>query len=254
MFTPDKILSTTQPRPPFIIIFAPNGHGKTTFLSSIGKLFIIDTEDKCNEIEGAYRYIPETFDDIIQSLNYILQQDSIPFKALAIDTLDWLEARIHEDICTKYNVKTIIDDKCKDLNFGKGNILAANMFISSILPVMEAIRKKHNIPIVLCAQQTKIKVKEPDKEEYSVIDLRLQPILAQAISDKVEAKLYIQRRYHKDFKGSMIPSKERYLITEPQKGIAAKNSLHLPDEIIIGEHTGWSDFVSAINTNKLPRE
>jgi hypothetical protein len=253
-FSPDKILQNTEIRPPFVLLFSPNGHGKTTFIASIGSSFIIDTEDKCNEVEGAFRYVPETFADILASLNYILNTEKVSFRALVIDTMDWLEKRIQDSICDTFKVKTVIDDKCKELNFGKGNILAANMFLSEVLPILEAIRKKHNIPIVLCAQQTKVSIKEPDKDEYKVVDLRLEPKLAGAISDKVEAKLYIQRRYSKDFKGSMIPTKERYLITEPQKGIAAKNSLHLPDEIPIGEHTGWNDFVSAINTNKSIKE
>ena len=169
-FTPEKIIQKTETRPPFVLLFSPNGHGKTTFIASIGSSFIIDTEDKCNEVEGAYRYVPETFADIIASLEYVLASEKVPFRALVIDTLDWLEKRVHEEICGTYtyfdkksnlweNAKTIIDDNCKDLNFGKGNSLAANMVLAGILPVMEAIRKKHNIPIILSHQQAKIPVK-----------------------------------------------------------------------------------------------
>lgn len=253
-FSPDKILATTEKRAPFILIYAPNGHGKTTFIASIGKSFIIDTEDKCNEIEGVFRYVPETFSDIIASLNYILTTEKIPFQALVIDTADWLEEAIKKDICKTYSVKTIIDDKCKDLNFGKGNILAANMFIADILPILEAIRKKHHIPIIICAQSTKIPIKEPDKEEYKVIDLRLEPKFATMLSDKVEAKLYLNRRFYKDNKGAMIATKERYFVCDNTKGIVAKNSLYLPDEVLISEENGWNDFVAAIDKNKKQKE
>lgn len=253
MFSPELIKTNTEQRPPFVLIFAPQGYGKTTFIASIGATFIIDTEDKCNEIEGAFRYVPETYNDVLLSLQYVFNSEIVPFKALVIDTLDWLEKRIHDQICTTYGVKTINDDKCKELNFGKGSILAANMFLSDVLPILEAIRKKHGIPVVLCAQHQKVPVNSPDVEKYTINDLRLEPRLAGAISDKVEAKMYIQRRYNKDYNGAMIPTKERYLITEPQKGIAAKNSLHLPDTIEISEFNGWQDFTSKINLNKPVR-
>ncbi|CAB4214212.1 AAA domain containing protein [uncultured Caudovirales phage] len=249
-FTADRLITATTKREPILILFAPNGNGKTTFVSSIGNVFILDTEDKCNEVENSTRFVPKTYQEALECLKYLYRMESMPFDAVVIDTLDWLEKRVHEEICKTHNTKTIIDDKCKELNFGKGKILAANMFIGDVLPILEAIRKKHNIPVVLCAQQMLQKIKSPDVEEYQVVDLRLEPKLAAFISDKVDGKLYIQIRYNKDFKGAVTPTSERYLITGNTKGIAAKNSLHLPNEIDIGETTGWADFKVKIGTTK----
>ena len=261
MFSPDLIKTNTEQRPPFLIIYAPNGHGKTTFIASIGSTFIVDTEDKCNEIEGAFRYVPETYEDVVKSLEHVLNLEVVPYKAVVIDTIDWLEKIVHAEILSTHtyfdkktgkqeNAKNINDDNCKELNFGKGSILAANMVLCGIMPLIIAIRKKHRIPVIIFAQQAKAPVNSPDVEKYNVIDLRLEPRLAAFLSDKVEAKMYIQIRFNKDHKGVMIPSKERYLITVPQKGIAAKNSLHLPDTIEISELNGWQDFISKINLNK----
>lgn len=253
-FDPSKIRNKPIVRPPLLMVYSPNGYGKSTFLSTIPKLFILDTEDKCNEID-AHSYVPIDFDDVILVLNWILNHEigKLPYEVLAIDTLDWLEKRIHDNIMKKYKVSTIIDDTSKDLNFGKGNMVAANMFMAEIYPLIDAIIRKHNIPVVLCAQQQKVRVKEPDKEEYNVIDLRLESKLAGVISDKVEAKLYLNCRFMRDQKGSMIPTDERYFITTPQKGIAAKNSLDLPHEITISRYNGWNDLLRAIGTNKPPR-
>lgn len=251
-FSPDKIQTAPTPRAPLIILYAPNGHGKTTFLASIGKPFIIDTEDKCNTLETP-RYVPSTLRDIEDCLKYLLECDKFPAPALAIDTLDWLEKKIHEEMCNVYAVKgvkvsNINEATHEQLNFGKGSKIAANEFNARILTLLEAIRAKYNIPIILCAQHAKVPVNLPDKDKHDIIDLRLDKTLAGYISDKVDAKLFIQLRYFKDFKNSMHPTEERYLITRPQRGVSAKNNLHLPAEVSIGEKTGWVDFISSIGT------
>jgi len=244
---------------PFVLLFAPNGHGKTSFVLSCNNPFVIDTENKYQNT-SVQRYVPPDFQGVIDCLVALYNCEKFPGGCLAIDTVDWLEKRVHENICKTYKKKdgsfasSINEPTNEALNYGKGSVVAANEFNSHILSGLMAIRQKHNIPVILCCQTAAIGIKLPDQDEYKVMNLRLDQHLAGFISDAVEAKLYIQRRYNKDFKGSMIPTKERYLITEPQKGIAAKNSLHLPDEIPIGEYTGWNDFVSAINTNKTPRE
>lgn len=258
-FSPDKIQLTKKEKQPFILIYAPNGHGKTSFLASMGKPFILDTEDKCNQID-APRYVPENFQAAIDCLKYLLACETFPAPALAIDTLDWLEKRIHENICNTYKnkdgspVSNINEATHEQLNFGKGSKIAANEFNAHILSLLIAIRDKHNIPIILCAQQSKVPVNQPDRDKHDIIDLRLEKVLSAFISDIVEAKLYLDCRFFKDHKGAITPSDERYFVTKPKRGIAAKNSLHLPSEITIGEFTGWADFIKALQESKLQKQ
>lgn len=246
-FSPEKIRTAPVSRPPIILVYSPNGHGKTTFVASIGKPFIIDTENKCVGLECPV-YVPNSLNDVIECLGYLLNSEKFPGQALAIDSLDWLEKCIHENICNKYRVSNINEGTSEILNFGKGSKIASNEFNSSILSLLEKIRDKHNVPIIITAQAGKVPVNLPDREKHEIIDLRVDKVLAAFIGDKSDAKVYIQMRYFQDFKGVMHPSEERYLITRPQRGIIAKNSLHLPGEILIGEKTGWADFVAAIGT------
>lgn len=253
MFTPDGIVAVPQARPPFILLFAPNGHGKTTFVLSSRDPFVLDTENKYNNTSVA-RYVPSDFNDAKDCLNYLLSLDKFPYGLLAIDTLDWLEKRIHENICKVYKVKgepvsNINEGTHEQLNFGKGSKVAANEFNSHILNLLEEIRNKHNIPIILCAQHAKVPVNNPDADKYDILDLRLDKILASFISDRVEAKMFIQCDFDtitRDKKTVVIPRDRRYLVTRPERGIAAKNSLGLPSNITIGETTGWDDFVAAL--------
>ena len=244
---------------PFVILFAPNGHGKTSFILSINDPFVIDTENKYQKTT-VQRYVPNTFQDVTECLMALYNLEKFPGNALAIDTVDWLEMRIHDDICKSHRrkdgtpAKHINDSSVEELKMFRGGVIASNMFNSYILSGLMAIRERHNIPIILCCQTIPVDPRLPIDDLGNAMDLRLDKNLRGYLADRVEAKMYLQIRHNKDFKGKIIPTKERYHITEPQKGIAAKNSLHLPDEIPVGEYTGWNDFVSAINTNKTPRE
>jgi hypothetical protein len=249
-FSPQQILVTPPDEAPLIMVFSPNGHGKSSFIASAKNPFVIDAERKFKSDKPAAIYRPDTLSDLIEALQYLLNQDKLDNGLIAIDTIDWIERVIHESICETFKVKVINDDHCKALNFNKGYDLAANMFLSDVYPLLDAIRKKHNIPVVIGAQCLPTKQREADKDEYIMQDLRVQEKLAQKISDLMEAKLYLQKKEHIDQKGRVVPTEERYLITRRAKGINAKNNLHLPDEIAISYSNGWNDFVATIGTCK----
>jgi hypothetical protein len=249
VFSPNNIMTTPPEEAPLVMVFAPNGHGKSSFIASAKNPFVIDAEKKFKSEKQASVYRPENLDEFIEALQYLLNQDKLEYGLIAIDTLDWIERCIHDKICETFKVKVINDDHCKALNFNKGYDLAANMFLSDVYPLLDAIRKKHNMPIVIGAQCLPTKQKEADKDEYIMQDLRVHDKLGAKISDLVEAKVYLQKKEHLDQKGRVIPTEERYLITRRAKGINAKNNLHLPEEINITYSNGWNDFVKAIGTS-----
>ena len=249
VFDPSKIMTQPPQEAPLILIFAPNGHGKSSFIASAKNPFVIDAEKKFKTEKQASIYRPDNLQDLLESLQYLYDQEKLDYGVVAIDTLDWLEREIHNKICIDFNVKIVNDDHCKALNFNKGYDLAANIFLGEVYPILDAIRKKHNMPIVIGTQCLPTKQKEADKEEYIMQDLRVQDKLAHKISDLVEAKVYLQKREHVNQKGQVIPTEDRYLITRRVKGINAKNNLHLPEEVPVSYNDGWGDFVKAIGTS-----
>lgn len=249
VFNPSDVMQVAPKEAPLLIVFSPNGHGKSSFIASAKNPFVIDAEKKFKSDNPASIYRPDSYYDLIESLSWLRDQDKLDNGLLAIDTLDWLEREIHNKICSDFNVKIVNDDHCKALNFNKGYDLAANIFMGEVYPLLDAIREKHNMPILIGAQCLPQKQKEADKDEYVMQDLRVQDKLAHKISDLVEAKVYLQKREHLNQKGQVIPTEERYLITRRVKGINAKNNLHLPEEVVISYSSGWSDFVKAVGTS-----
>lgn len=247
-FDPNDILTQAPDEAPLVLLFAPNGHGKSSFIASTNNPFVIDCEKKFKSKKEYSFYRPNNLEDVVGNLEYLLSQDKLDYGVIAIDTIDWLEKAIHDYLCKKYNATNIIDDKVKALNFQKGYIEAANTFFSDIYPLLDDIRKKHNIPIILTAQCASTKQDEADKDVYFMQDLRVHKELGEKISDLMEVKAYLQMRTHIDQKGKLIPTDERYLITRRIKGIAAKNNKDLPEEVPISYYNGWEDFVKAIGT------
>lgn len=248
-FNPKDIKTTVTMKAPLVLVFSPNGHGKSSFIASVKNPFVIDAEKKFKTGNPAAIYEASTYDDIVGCLDYLAAQTELKYGAICLDSLDWIEKAIHNKICEDHNVKIVNDDHCKALNFNKGYDLVANIFFSDIYTRLDSIRINHNMPIIIGAQCLPTKQKEADKEDYTMQDLRIQDKLARSISDLVEAKVYLQKREHTDPKGKIIPTEERYLITRRAKGINAKNNLDLPETVEISYSNGWSDFVKAIGTS-----
>lgn len=261
-FNPNEIIQTSkQDEAPFIMIFAPQGHGKSAFLESARNPFIFDTENKFKFRPGKVGkiYRPKDLGDIQGALKWILDkpvsQPGDPNKPgiIALDTIDWCEKQVHEKILADYPKATnIVDDKIKDLNFQKGYDVACNIFLSEIFKPLNDIREKHNIPIVFTAQCKEYKYNEADKHgEYYVQDVRVQERLRFMLSDMMNAKLYLQKKEYIS-EGNLTSTEERYLICRRCRGVNAKNNMYLPEEIPISFNYGWFDFVNQVGACQPP--
>ena len=257
IFNPKDIKTTVPIKAPLVLIFAINGAGKSSLFASIKNPFVIDTERKfrMKDNKKVSIYEPENFAQLKGVLEWYLSQPALPHGddakhgALCIDSIDWSEQAIHKKILADYpGANNINDDKIKALNFSKGNDVACNIFFADIYSLLDAIRNKHNMPIVIGAQAAPIKQKRADQDEYFLQDLRVQYKLGCLISDLVEAKVYLQKHENVDQSGKIFPSEDRFLITRNAYGINAKNSLDLPEKIKISCSSGWADFVKTIGT------
>jgi hypothetical protein len=249
MFNPSNIKTKAEPKPPLMLIYAQNGVGKSSFLKSVPGIMVADIEGKLNNTELA-RFTPENYEEFKGWLEWLLAQDKIDYKAIGVDTIDWLEMLVHKKICTDSGAKTITDPYVKATGYGNGYILAANMMKNEIIPLFEQIRDKHNTPIILTCHASIVTCKDPDIEPYDVHELKLQDKMRAVISERMEAKVYAKIVRERDDKGNYLPAKEREFIAAPQKGIEAKNNLFLPDTFKVTYSNGWQDFIDVLNTNQ----
>lgn len=110
-----EIIRTRVVKPPRVILYAPEGVGKTTFGTQTEAPLFACTERGTDNFDVP-RVNCKSWEDIREVISYLLKE-AHEFKTLVIDTLDWMEALLIDDICKKGSKNSI-----EDFGFGKGYV------------------------------------------------------------------------------------------------------------------------------------
>ena len=84
----DQIITGKKPVPPRVMIYGPEGIGKSTFGANAPKAVFIQTENGLTQIDCARLPLVKTFDELIEQLKAI-RDEPHEFATLCIDSLDW---------------------------------------------------------------------------------------------------------------------------------------------------------------------
>lgn len=99
-----QIVNTRQTRPQKVVIYGPEGIGKTTFASQFPDPLFIDTDDKGTSFIDAKRLpYPKDWDELLNEVNFVATKR--PAKTLVLDTMDKSELMAKEWLLRKHNWK-----------------------------------------------------------------------------------------------------------------------------------------------------
>ena len=96
-----------------VVIYGPEGIGKSTFASQFPDPVFIDTEGSTNSMDVARLPKPTSWQMLLEEIQYVKDHPDV-CKTLVIDTVDWAESMCIQSICDKHQ-KSGIED------FGYGN-------------------------------------------------------------------------------------------------------------------------------------
>jgi hypothetical protein len=215
-------------RPQRAVIYAAEGLGKTTLASQLDSPIFLDFEKGTHHIDVP-RFEPETLketEDILKEL----AKDTQGFKTVVIDTVDWLEELVINDIC-----KTHKKNGIEDFGYGKGHVFLAERF-GSVLALLDRVALKMN---VLCLAHAQVKKFEaPDSAgAYDRYELKLGKHVSALVKEWCDALLFgnwktrVKERddgIKSTFKG--IGGKERMLYASHSAFADAKNRHNLKEE------------------------
>jgi hypothetical protein len=100
--------------PARVVLYGPEGIGKTTFASQFPRPVFIDTEGSTEKYDVARAPRPHNWTDILR-ITDALQHDPQGFETLVVDTVDWAEAMCLRHVCDSNQMKGI-----EDFGYGKG--------------------------------------------------------------------------------------------------------------------------------------
>lgn len=138
-----------------VVIYGPEGIGKSTFASRFPDPVFIDTEGSTNDMDVARLPRPTSWTMLLEEVDYIRKTPGV-CRTLVIDTIDWAEMMCIEHICDKHQKNGI-----ESFGYGNGYVYVKEefgKFLNKLSDVIEA-----GINVVLTAHAQLRKFEQPDE-------------------------------------------------------------------------------------------
>jgi len=266
------IVSGRIKAPPRILLYAPEGIGKTTFANHAPNPVFLCREsgterfDKMDRLPEApfWRDSPRREDgtatDVLSQLEDLRVSDH-DFQTIAVDTLDWLEPLVHRYVCDS-------DPKSKGSivlahgGFGKGYDVAINEW-RAFLFGLDLLRKERGMTVILLAHSHVKKFENPEGENFDRYQMKMSDKAAALMREWCDAVLFANT---KTFAGGKITggttddkkpkefyaygTQTRYIYTDRRPAFDAKNRFGLPEEMPLS----WDDLAKAMNDSDMRAE
>jgi len=107
-------------KPHRVLIYGPEGVGKTTFAASAPDPIIIGTEDGSGALDVPRFPRPESWGDVLEAVDALTAKGH-DYRTCVIDSLDWAEPMVWAHVCAASSKSSI-----EDFGFGKGYVEALN--------------------------------------------------------------------------------------------------------------------------------
>lgn len=138
-----------------IVVYGPEGIGKSTFASQFPRPLFIDTEGSTKHMDVARTPKPSSWSMLLEQVRHIKANPQL-CGTLIIDTADWAEQLCTADVCGKAKKSGI-----EEFGFGKGYVYLAEEF-GRFLNLLEEVIEV-GINVVLTAHAKMRKFEQPDE-------------------------------------------------------------------------------------------
>jgi hypothetical protein len=137
-----------------IVLYGPEGIGKSSLAAKLPFPIFIDTEGSTTEMTVDRLPKPTSWEMLKQEVDYVVTQG---FKTLVIDTIDWAEMLCIDSVCASYGKKGI-----EDFGYGNGYVYTKEEF-GRFLNKLQDVIDNAKINVALVAHSQIIKFEQPDE-------------------------------------------------------------------------------------------
>lgn len=216
-----------------VVIYGPEGIGKSTFASRFPNPLFIDTEGSTKDMDVARTPAPTSWAMLKEQINYVVSHPDI-CRTLVIDTADWAEQMCVEDICSRHQKRGI-----EDFGYGNGYVYVKEEFGRFLNRLEDVIAK--GINVVLTAHAQLRKFEQPDElGAYDRYEMKLGKKTSSQTTPLVKewADMVLFANYKtysvatdKDGKKHKAQGGKRVMYTQHHPCWDAKNRYGLPEEV-----------------------
>lgn len=150
-----KIISGVLQKPLKLVVYGPEGIGKSTFASRFPFPVFMDTEGSTNYMPVARFELPRTWDAILEAVRTLVA-DTSGYQTFVLDTADWAVRLCEACVCARAGKAGI-----EDFGYGKGYVYAREEFGKLLDLMTELVEKGMNV--VITAHSIIRKFERPDE-------------------------------------------------------------------------------------------
>lgn len=234
---------------PFLgIVYGTDGAGKSSLGAEAPSPIFLGTEKGTYNLDVARFPTPNSFKEVTQALNELLTTKH-EFKTLVIDSLDWLEPLVWEQVIFDSNNSKI--KSIEDIGYGKGYVAAIDHW-RAMQSLLSKLREKGMNIVVIAHSQVKDAKDPAVMNDYNRYMLKLNDKAAALWREFVDSVFFMNFEVTtgEDKKGKVRAYGDgaRYIFTERRPAFDAKNRHSLPFQIEMIQGQMWSSLVEAFKT------
>jgi len=239
-FNLDSIRKGKMIHAPRIFMYSTHGIGKSTFAANASDPIFICTEDGLGSIDTSSFPLAKTSSDVMEAIR-TLYTEPHDYKSVVLDSADWLESILVQEIEAKHDAK--------ELAYGKGALLLADKW-REVLDGFNALRNDKNMAVIIIGHCEIKRFDSPEVEPYDRYQPKLQSRASALLQEWADAVLFANYRtiVKKDEVGFNkqvnrgITTGERLLYTQEMPAYLAKNRYNLPASLPLD----WNAFANAL--------
>ena len=212
-----------------VVIYGPEGIGKSTLAAHFPRPVFIDTEGSTRHMDVSRTERPSSWTMLMEQVKSIRRDPGI-CSTLVLDTADWAEQLCIASICAGKQISGI-----EDMGYGKGYVYLAEEF-GRLLNLLEEVVGE-GVHVVLTAHAMMRKFEQPDEMgAYDRWELKLQKKTAPLVKEWADLLLFANYKTMSvatDEKGKKFKAQggRRVMYTSHHPCWDAKNRLGLPEEM-----------------------
>lgn len=215
-----------------VVVYGPEGIGKSTFAAHFPEPLFIDTEGSTKDMDVARTESPTSWMMLMEQVRYAKNHPEL-CRTLVVDTADWAEMLCITQICDKNHKASI-----EEFGYGKGYVYVQEEF-GRLLNALEEVVKA-GIHVVLTAHAKMRKFEQPDElGAYDRWEMKLTKQTAPMVKEWADMVLFANYKtfvINVDGQGvqkgkNKAQGGKRVMYTSHHSCWDAKNRYGLPEEL-----------------------